>query len=96
MPAVFREVAFSLAPAEVSDPVRLGEWYHLIRLERILPKENVDFELLRGELERALRNRRSDRAMIEVFDNLSRQANIKISDPVLEASLNRKRAAQRR
>ena len=92
VPAVFREVAFSLAPGEVSDPVRLGEWYHLIRLERILPKEDIDFELLRGELESTLRNGRADRAMIEVFEKLFREASIEISDPALKAALNRKRA----
>ena len=92
VPALFREVAFSLTPGEVSDPVRVGEWYHLIRLERILPKEDVDFEQVRGELERTLRVRGADRAMIEVFEKLFREASIEISDPALEAALNRKRA----
>ena len=96
VPAVFREVAFSLMPGEVSDPVRLGEWYHLIRLERILPREDIDFELLRGELERTLRDRRADQAMVEVFEKLFREASIEIGDPVLGAAFDRKRAAERR
>ena len=92
LPRVFRDVAFSLAPDAVSSPVRVGEWYHLIKLERIVPPEDVQFKQERNDLERRLRNRDSDRAMFEVFENLFQEASIEIYDPGLRAAFDRKRS----
>lgn len=92
LPRVFRNVAFSLAPDAVSSPVRVGEWYHLIKLERIVPPEDVQFEQERDDLVRRLRDRDSERAMFEAFENLFLEASIEIHDPALRAAFDRKRS----
>lgn len=92
VPGAFREVAFSLKPGEVSGPVRVGEWYHLIALERIVPAETVDFDQVRSEVEQILRERTADQSMFAVFEKLFQRATIEISDPALRAAFDRKRA----
>lgn len=90
VPALFREAAFSLKPGEVSDAVRIGEWYHLIKVEQILPAEQREFEQVRAELEQSVRRRVAAPAMYELFEKLFREATIEIHDPVLAEAFNRK------
>lgn len=89
VPAAFRKVAFSLQPGDVSDAVRVGQWYHLIRLERFVPAEQQDLRKVRGVLERSLRNRLAEPAMFALFEKLFREATIRIHDPVLRAAFER-------
>ncbi len=95
-PPLFREVAFSLDPDEVSSAVRVGEWYHLIKVERVFPAEEHDFESVRLELERSLRERIAEPAMYELFENLFEQANIEIHDPALRTAFQRKHPGRAR
>ncbi|MGB2987046.1 MAG: peptidylprolyl isomerase [Phycisphaerae bacterium] len=90
LPALFRQVAFTLKPGEVSSAVRVGEWYYLIKMEKLLPPENRDFEQVRGELERTLRERVTDPAMFQLFEKLFQQATIQIHDPVLKEAFDKK------
>lgn len=83
IPDLFRRVAFSLRPGEVSDPVRIGQWYHLIKLESILPQRQAEFSAVRKEVEASLRRRQAEPAMYELLDSLRRGANVTIYDPVL-------------
>ena len=90
VPALLRETAFSLVPRQVSDAVRIGEWYHLVKVERLLPAVEKEFEQVRAELERSARRRLSGPAMYELFESLFRGASIEIHDPALEEAFNRK------
>ena len=90
VPALLRETAFSLVPGQVSDAVRIGEWYHLVKVERLLPAVEKEFEQVRAELERSARRRLSGPAMYELFESLFRGASIEIHDPALEEAFNRK------
>lgn len=83
LPALFRKTAFALQPGEVSSAVRLGEWYHLIKLEEVLPAVDRSFADVHGELERSLRERLTQPAMAELLEKLLREANITIDDPIL-------------
>jgi len=89
VPAALRQAAFALHPGQVSNIVRVGEWYHLLKLERLLPSEPRDFDQIRGELERDLRNRLSEAAMRELYEKLYRQANIDVRDPALRPAFER-------
>lgn len=95
IPPLFRKVSFSLGPNNVSSPVRVGEWYHLIKLEEIIPAESVEFSEVRDDVERKLRDRTADETMLVMFENLFREASIDIFDPSLKAAFEHKRATQR-
>jgi len=70
--------------------VRVGEWYHLLKLDRVLPAEPRDFDKVRGELERELHDRVSDAAMRELYEKLFQQANIDVRDPAVRPAFERK------
>lgn len=81
VPKEFRDAAFALSPGEVSPVVRIGEWQHLIRLERIIPADDRPLEVVRGELETQLRARLAEVKMHELFLRLMREATIEIRNP---------------
>ena len=86
----FRDVAFALEPGRVSDAVRLGEWYHLIKLERRLPATYPEFASVRADLEARLRERLSESAMLKLYEKLFRESRIEVFDPMLRAAFERK------
>jgi foldase protein PrsA len=84
VPALFRRTAFGLQIGEASDILRVGEWYHLIRVERILPAQSVSFEEVRDDLERRLGERVAEERMRGLYEDLLKNASIVIHDPALE------------
>ncbi len=90
IPAAFRQTAFALNPGQVSHVIRVGEWHHLLRLERKLPAEPRDFEQVRGELERDLRLRVSETAMRVLHERQMKDAVIEVRDPVLREDYERR------
>lgn len=94
VPASFRQMAFSLNAGEVSETLRIGEWYHLIKLEEIVPARQEDFTRVREELERSLRDRHAEQTMFSLFEKLMKEATIRIHDPVLKAAYDRERAGE--
>lgn len=85
VPALLRQTAAALQPGEVSGVVRIGEWRHLVKLERVLSTEKHDFHAVREQLENTVRERAADQAMRAWFEKLFREATIEIHDPVLAA-----------
>ncbi len=75
---------------EVSSSVRIGEWYHLIKVERVLEPEDRVFAQVRGELEQSLYDRVADAGMFGLFEKLFEQATIRIDDPTLRAAFDKK------
>ena len=92
VPAAFLQAALALEPGQLSDAVRVGEWYHLIQLDEILPVDAAEFEQVRGAVEASLRDRKSDLAMPTLFEKLFEQATIEIHDPLLRDSFDRRRS----
>jgi parvulin-like peptidyl-prolyl isomerase len=90
LPELFRQTAFALGEGEVSSAVRIGEWYHLIKLEEILPPQEADFDRVRDGLARSLRDRVTEPAMFEMFEKLFEQATIRILDPVLKEAFDKR------
>jgi peptidyl-prolyl cis-trans isomerase C len=80
VPATLREVAFQLAPGEVSSPTLVGEMIHILKLERRIPPENVRFEDVRDKVEATLRERVVRQKMGELMDKIFREAEIRILD----------------
>ncbi len=83
LPEVFRQAAFALKPGTVSGAVRVGEWYHLIRVEERLPAQRREMSRERENLTKRLRRRLSEGAMFSLYEKIVRQAKIEVFDPVL-------------
>lgn len=86
VPALFRKAAFDLSLEQVSGAIKLGGWYHLIRLEERLPASSGGLNDVRAEVERSLRHRQSEQAMFTLFEKLMKKATIEVHDPVLKAA----------
>jgi parvulin-like peptidyl-prolyl isomerase len=80
IPAALREVAFSLAPGEVSAPTLAGKFIHILKLERRIPPADVRFEDVRDEVEQTLRQRVTRQRMNELITRLFQQAQVRVLD----------------
>jgi foldase protein PrsA len=78
-----RQTAARLAAGEISDVVRVGEWYHLLKLEKQIPAEKRSFDSVRDVLQKRIEVRLTDARMREVHEKLFREANVQITDPLL-------------
>lgn len=85
VPVAIREAAFALKPGETSAPIRMGEWFHLIRLDAILPARELNFADVREELMHRIRDRRAPEKMEELYNRLLQNAGVDIEDPALRA-----------
>jgi len=83
VPLAFRQVAARLRPGEVSDLVRVGEWFHLLKMERLIPAEVREFDDVKGVLRSRLVVRMSEAKMRTLYEKLFREASVQIADPVL-------------
>lgn len=89
VPAAFRTAAWALQPGEESAPVRVGQWLHLIRMERRIPGQAAPLEAARENLAAALRERLAEESMESLFSRLVAQADVKIRHPVLREAYER-------
>lgn len=96
VPEALRGAAFALAPGEVSPPIRVGQWYHILTLERSIDPVTVDIDDVREELAASLRDRRAEPAMRTLFEKLLKDAKIEIHDPVLREAFHEKHPNHRR
>ncbi|MBK1692985.1 SurA N-terminal domain-containing protein [Ectothiorhodospira mobilis] len=67
-------VLFTMAPGEVSHPVRTAEGFHLLKLESVRPPQTEPFEAVRERLEADLRARRAESRLMELHERLMTQA----------------------
>ncbi len=96
MPALLREAAFTLPVAQVSNPIRVDRWYHLIWVEERLPPSDRPFDQVRDELEHRLRQQRIGPAMQELSADLFRRARVEVLDPTLEGEFFKRHPELRR
>ena len=96
LPALLRDAASRLEPGQVSPAIRIGEWYHIVKLEKRLPAQKADFEVVRETLERRLRDRLAEPAMRDLYETLFTGAAVRIHDPILRAAFDRKHSTQSR
>ena len=68
-PQVFKDVAFSLSPGEVSDTVEAGGIYHLIKLEKKMEPKAVKF----ADVKESIRTDLTERAVQLQINNLRQQ-----------------------
>lgn len=90
VPPLLRQTAFAMEPGAVSPAIRVGPWYHLLRLERRIPAEARDLGSVRAELERQVRERRTEAGMFALYEKLFRAATIEIPDADLRAAFSKR------
>ncbi len=81
---VLREAAFSMKPGEVSKPIRVGTWWHILKLERRLPAPDVRFEDVREQVEQSLRDHAVPEQMNRLIMDLFEKADVKVLDGALK------------
>jgi parvulin-like peptidyl-prolyl isomerase len=81
---VLREAAFSMKPGEVSKPIRVGTWWHILKLERRLPAPDVRFEDVREQVEQSLRDHAVPQQMNKLIMDLFEKADVKVLDGELK------------
>ena len=96
VPALLREAAFRLDTGQVSNPIRVNNWYHIIRLEEQLPASDVTFDEVRGELRERLLARRLPVEMERISAELFEQARVEIFDPAMKAEFFKRHPELRR
>lgn len=82
---LLREAAFSLAEGERSAPVRTDRYYHILKLERRIPPQNLRFEDVRDQVEAAMRERVLTGKMRDLVTELFNRADIKVVHPAMRA-----------
>ncbi len=83
---VLREAAFSLKPGERTQPIKVGRWWFILRLERRVEPSDVRFEDVRDKVAHDLRERVIPEKMNKLVADLFQKAEIR----VLDAELKRK------
>ncbi len=83
IPAAMRELAFSLKADEVSNPLRLDQMIHVLKLDHRIAPENARFEDVRGEVERKLRERVLPQQMEKLAIDLFQKASVRVLDSSL-------------
>lgn len=95
VPAVFREAAFRMTPGEVSNPIAAEGSFHVLRLERLIPADDVTFEAAREQAEAAVRLRLTEARMEELGRRLLLQSSLQIEDKTLREQYRTLRDAKR-
>lgn len=85
VPKAIRQQAFQLAVSEVSETIRVGPWFHLIRVERFVPAADVSLADVRDVVVRQARERLAEQAMRRQYEAIIKEAVVEIHDPVLRA-----------
>jgi foldase protein PrsA len=81
---VLREAAFSLKAGEVSKPILVGRWWHILKLERRNPSTDARFEDVREQVEQSLRERAIPQEMNRLITGLFQKADVKVLDSNLK------------
>lgn len=90
LPTAFRRTAFDLEPGAVSDAVRTGTWFHLIRLESKEPAR--PYEEVQREVAKSLRNRLTYPAMGKLREMILNDAELVIDDSILNNAYQARKA----
>ena len=86
VPEMMRGTAFAMKVGDVSEPIFVDGWYHILKLERRIPKQDVSFVSVRNDVEESLRRKLTDVRMQALTAELFREAEIEIADPMLRAA----------
>lgn len=80
VPAEIREVAFGLEVGKVSGAIRTDGWTQILKMEKRLPAEPVEFEKVAGEVRRSLTDHLVRQKMQELLGTMLESASIQVYD----------------
>lgn len=83
VPAAFAKAAFGLEVGQVSNPIEAEGSYHVLKLERRLPPEDVTMNQVRDKLRDNLFARLVAERMDQLAGELLMRAKLRIEDPLL-------------
>jgi peptidyl-prolyl cis-trans isomerase C len=83
MPPQFDQVAFSLAPGQVSEVVSTDYGFHIFKLLERRPARKKDLGAIRAEVERRLLRGKQEQAQTEFLTQLRSRATVRINEPVV-------------
>ncbi len=84
----FEEMAFSLQPGEISEPVKTEYGYHIIRLDSYTEPEPMPFESVKQKLMTYEREKHVTRIKLGYLESLTTQ-DFSISDAQMEEMVRR-------
>ena len=93
VPASFAKAAFALQPGEVSNPIELDGSYHILKLEKKIPADNLPFEDVKESLRKNLIARLTAEQMDRLSENLLMKTRLQIEDRTLREQYTRRKAA---
>jgi len=91
-PGAFRDAAAELSPGEVSGAIALPSGFAIIRLEEIIPGDDVELSTVRPIVLEDARLEQERVLMTQLARRLLAEANLRILDPTLESAWRRRRA----
>jgi parvulin-like peptidyl-prolyl isomerase len=80
VPAEIREAAFGLEPGKVSGPIRIDGWTQIVKLEKRVPAEPVDYAGVVNEVRRSLTEQLVRQKMQQLLRNMLQSASIQVYD----------------
>jgi len=85
IPQEFRQLAFSLQPGQISDPLVLGDSYYLIKLEQKFAPKAVKFAAVKEILRKNMYDALTDKIMSDLHEYLGQQVmqRLTITEPLL-------------
>jgi peptidyl-prolyl cis-trans isomerase C len=80
VPAEIREAAFGLEIGKVSGPIRIDGWTQIVRLEKRLPAEPVEYAKVIADVRRSLTDQLVRQKMQQLLRNMLQSASIQVYD----------------
>jgi parvulin-like peptidyl-prolyl isomerase len=96
IPDSFKQLAFSLDPGHVSEPLAVAGNYYLIKMEQKFPPKAVKFENVKDALRRSMYDRLAENLMKQLNGRMGERAaeKLQITDPILLQQFNQYKARQ--
>ena len=83
VPPILAKAAFEMQPGEVSNPIEVDGYFHIIRLERRIPPVETSIEDVSDALRQSIRARLIEQEIEELGRRLIMGANLRIEDAAL-------------
>jgi len=90
LPDEFKQLAFSLQPGQVSDPLNYGGNFYLIKLEELIAPRVVKFDSVKDALRKTMYERLTESVMGQLRTSLGNEAmqTLQINDPEMARQFN--------
>jgi foldase protein PrsA len=83
-----REAAFALTkPGQISAVVQVGQKFHVLKLHERIPAPTADYEKVKDDLRRELRDRLVERLQLQLLSQLRAQADVEYVDGTLRQAI---------